>query len=164
MTTLRLQKLRCVESSVATLQPQGVQAHPRQHACLDVARLQSRLNSHLVSRMPAHDRHSAGLALFDVALSGTKLQKARGASRGTAFLGSPTRFPSACASGFEGWGVFLVIDANAQHQNLRSIAFQKSGVIQRRSAWTQPVSNERILGIQRKRPRSWGNCEALKRL
>jgi hypothetical protein len=59
------------------------------------------------------------LAVLDGALSGIELREARGASRGNAFLSSHTRFPSACASGFEEGGVFLAIDANAHHENLR---------------------------------------------
>jgi hypothetical protein len=38
---------------------------------------------------------------FDSALRGTALREARGASRGNAVPGTKTRFPTACASGFQ---------------------------------------------------------------
>jgi hypothetical protein len=57
-------------------------------------------------------------ASFDVGLSGTKLLEARGASRGNAVCGSDTRFPSACASGFEANGG-LVKNVNTRHEDVR---------------------------------------------
>ena len=57
-------------------------------------------------------------ASFDVALSGTELRKARGASRGNAVCGSDTRFPSACASGFEANGG-LVKNVITRHEDVR---------------------------------------------
>jgi len=76
----------------------------------------------------------ARTASFDVAPSGTKLQKARGASRGNAVRGSHTRFPSACASGFEEWGFFwrlmqtrtIKTCASGLHGNWVERTFQRS--------------------------------------
>jgi hypothetical protein len=47
-----------------------------------------------------------GLVAFESLLSGTELREARGASRGNAVPGAKTRFPSACASGFQALGFF----------------------------------------------------------
>jgi hypothetical protein len=67
-------------------------------------------------------RGNAFLVLFDVALSETEIREARGASRGNAFRGSNNVISLSLRFGLRSMYFltdFLLIAANARHQNLR---------------------------------------------
>jgi hypothetical protein len=73
-------------------------------------------------------------AAFGIVQRRTELREARGASRGNAVCGSKTRFPSACASGFEAWGLGL--------EDAEVFATAEFGIVQSRHRTPRSLSRE----------------------
>ena len=82
--------------------------------------------------------HPAKPTSFVGGLGETELRKARGASRGNAVLGSTTRFPSACASGFEAFSLPAATPEWVRRQQTGRVSARCSGH-RSRSCWRAPA-------------------------